>query len=76
MRVWRWKSKRVERLASRDIRGVMTKAEFGWTTGAGLTSAWSTNGRERIAAANRLCVARRMMDSGIIAKRTREEMWI
>src|SRR5580700_1707847 len=74
-RVWRWKSRRAERLASRVIRGATTKEGSGWTTDAGLTSGWNLNGQGRRLPGIRLCAARRMMAGDITATRTRVEMW-
>jgi hypothetical protein len=74
-RGWRWKNRLVERLASKDIRGDMTKAGSGWITDAGLTFGLNMSGREKTMAANRSCAARRMMEGGITAKRTHAAMW-
>jgi hypothetical protein len=74
-RAWRWKSRRAALFASKGIRGDMTKAGFGWTTDAGLTSGWSLSGRGRIGEANRLFAALRMTWNAITALRTRAETW-
>src|SRR5258707_14034679 len=70
-RAWRWKSRPAARLACRGIRGDMTKAGSGWITDAGPTFEWSLSDREKIAAANRLGAALRMMAGGTPARRTR-----
>jgi hypothetical protein len=74
-RAWRWRSRRAVLLASKDIRGDMTKAGSGWITDAGLTSGWSSSGQGRIGEANRLFAALRMTWSVITALLTRAGMW-